>query len=519
MTKVKKKRPDKKSMSNRSRDLLCAAILIVLTGVLYLNSLGGDFVWDDRSLILQNPQIQHPRRVLETFTQPLTVFGINYGYYRPITMLSFALDQWLWGGKPLGFHVTNLILHLAVVLCLYFFFTHLVKWKTGLIASLLFVSFACHVENIAFISGRMDVLATLFMLLCLWLYFRQKTPSPFTLTACALFTLLALLSKELAIMLPTIFAAVVIFFIPKQHWRKHFIRGALCIGLPFVIYTMLRLLIVQDVNVPVSNVLSLGERLLMIPQTIVLYLQLLIVPYNLNARHVILPPQYSGTSMFMMMFIILIAVAVCIAFAVRRNKLIAFGALWFFFGILPVLNIIPLRGQVIAERFLYFPSAGLALMLAGTVGILRKRQKDTRQPLQIMIWTLLAAVGINNVVFTVLRNPVWHGEERFFGRMVEQTPDSPMAHHNLGYVYYRQGNFDKAEREYRKAIELNPAFPDSRATLGDVLARTGRYEQAIHEYRMYLRLYPDAPNRTKTLQVIDMLMEQIAADSIEQSQQ
>lgn len=98
--------------------------------------------------------------------------------------------------------------------------------------------------------------------------------------------------------------------------------------------------------------------------------------------------------------------------------------------------------------------------------------------------------------------------------MVEQTPNSPLAYHNLGYVYYRQGDLVKAETEYRKAIQLNPAFPDSRATLGDVLARTGRYEQAIHEYKMYLNLYPDAPNRAKTLQVIDMLMKQVVADSI-----
>ncbi len=509
MTKVRKKGPKKKPISPRSRNLLCAAILIVLTILLYLNSLGGDFVWDDRSLILQNPQIQHPERVLETFAQPLTVFGSNYGYYRPVAMMSFALDQWVWGGNPLGFHITNSILHLGAVICLYFFFTGIVKWKIGFIASLLFAAFACHVENVAFISGRMDVLATLFMVLCLWLYFRQENPSPLALTACALSVLLALLSKEIAFVLPVVFAAAVIFFIPREYWKIHFGRGAMCIGIPFIAYTIMRLSIVRDANVPVSNVFSLGERLLMIPQAVILYLQLLVFPCNLNARHVILPPQYSGMSMFVIMLIIAIAVVVLIVLAARRSKIFAFGALWFCLGILPVLNIVPLRGQVIAERFLYLPSAGFALMLAGALGIIHKRQKPTRQSLQVLIWVLLAAVGGSNLIFTVSRNPVWHNEVTFFGRMVEQTPDSPLAHHNLGYVYYRGGDLEKAEREYRKAIDLNPAFPDSRATLGDVLARTGRYEQAVHQYRMYLNLYPDAPNRAKTLEIIEMLMEEI----------
>jgi len=513
MTKVKKKKqPARKPINARARNLLCAAILIVLTILLYLNSLGGDFVWDDRSLILENPQIQHPQQVLETFAQPLTVFGSNYGYYRPVAMLSLAFDQWLWGGNPLGFHVTNLILHLGVVLCFFFFITHLVDWKIGFIASLLFTLFACHVENVAFISGRMDVLATLFMLLCLMLYFRHEKHTVITVIFCGALSLLALLSKEIALVLPVIFAAAIAFFIPKQQWKKHFTQGMFCIGLPLAAYAVLRLFTIRGLNPPASNVFSFGERLLMIPQTLVLYIQLLIFPYNLNARHVILPPQYSGMSTFAVMLFVSIVAVILVVFLARRRKILVFGAAWFLLGILPVLNIIPLRGQVVAERFLYLPSAGFALVLAGTVGIINQREKDTRQTLKLLIWVLIAAVGINNLVFTILRNPVWHDEESFFTRMVEQSPNSPLAHHNLGYVYYRRGELVKAEREYRKAIEINPAFPDSRATLGDVLARTGRFEQAIHEYRMYLNLYPDAPNRAKTLEVIDMLTKKISYD-------
>jgi tetratricopeptide (TPR) repeat protein len=172
-----------------------------------------------------------------------------------------------------------------------------------------------------------------------------------------------------------------------------------------------------------------------------------------------------------------------------------------------------MRNDHLSKEITFLPPV---IFTTAIVFFIPKQQwkKDARQALKILIWVLLAAVGINNLVFMVMRNPVRHNEESFFTRMVEQTPDSPLAHHNLGYVYYRQGNLEKAEREYRKAIELNPIFPDSRATLGNVLARTGRYEQAIHEYKMYLNLYPDTPNRAKTLEVIDMLMKQITPDGI-----
>lgn len=305
------------------------------------------------------------------------MFGSYYGYYRPVAMLSFAFDQWLWNGNPIGFHVTNLLLHLGVVLCLYFFFIHLVNWKIGFIASFLFASFAGHVENIAFISGRMDVLATLFMLLCLMLYFRRKEPPAMMLVLCTLFSILAFLSKELALVLPIVFVVTVVFFMPRQQWKKHFARGAFFISVPLVVYAILRLFTIRGLTLLVSDVFSFCERLLMMPQPLVLYVQLLIFPYNLNARHVILPPQYSGTGTFVAMLLILLCIIVLAVFAERRRKTIALGSIWFLIGILPVLNIIPLRGQVIAERFLYFPSAGLAL--ADSIGLITRRQKHPDQ--------------------------------------------------------------------------------------------------------------------------------------------
>jgi hypothetical protein len=480
--------------------LWAIAVLVGMTIILYANGLGGKFVWDDRSLILQNPMVQNPQRAFQAFTAPFIIFGIDYGYYRPLVILSFALDQWFWNGRPLGFHVTNLALHLAVVIVLFLFLARLFDWKRSVIAAGIFATLACHTENIAFISGRMDILATLFMSICLLVYVWKK-PHILALSLVLVFELCALLSKEVAFVFPLLFALCIVYLYPKKEWQRHFLNGGISIGGAFVVYFILRAVCIGKFGIPTGAAFPLAQRMLTVPKTIVLYIQLLLFPFNLNARHILVPPAGPGSLDFLGFLAILVCLTLLITFVARRAKIIAFGILWFLAGILPVLNIVPLRGLVTAERFLYLPSAGLAVFVVGLLAFAR----NSNQGRSIIIWLILCFVGINNAIFTVLRNPVWHDEKRFFTRMVEQTPSSPLAHHNLGYVYYRDGDWTKAEAEYRKAIALNPTFPDAHATLGDILTKTGRYQEAIEEYTTYLNIFPTAPNRQKALERIEML--------------
>ncbi len=480
-------------------------IPIILNIILYAHGLTGDFIWDDRSLILQNPYVQGSKNILEIFGQSLKIFGEDYGYYRPLSIISFAFDYLLWQKNAFGFHLTNLILHIFVIICLVYFCHQLFGFTQAILISTLFTTFAVHVENVVFISGRMDILTTLFMLLCLITYFFvEKIPLLLRLLLCYIFSLLALLSKEVAFVLVLIFVLVIIAKIPREQWKIHFLRGLIFIGGSVISYMIMRAVLLEKL-VPESPVVTTPFliRIINIPRLTLFYLQLLLLPFNLNARHY---EFVMSNEQFISLFfsIVVLAIIIFIVVCVTKKWQIRFGILWFFIGLLPVINIFPLSGVPVAERFLYFPSIGLAILLTGLIAsdgsmIKKINLKD------FVIRIIIFLIAIINIVFTFIRIPAWRDEETFFKTMIAQNQKSPLAHHNLGYYYYRQGDWHRAEIEFKKAITLNPYFPAPHASLGDIYTRTGRYQEAINEYNNYLRLLPGAPNRMATISRIKEL--------------
>jgi len=177
----------------------------------------------------------------------------------------------------------------------------------------------------------------------------------------------------------------------------------------------------------------------------------------------------------------------------KKNHQILLGSLWFITGLIPVLNIFPLSGIPVAERFLYFPSIGIAIIFAGLIP--EKPIFSFSNFRNITTSLIFLFVFINNIIFSISRIPVWKNEEKFFSTMIIQNPDSPLGYHNLGHFYYRQGKWEKAEQCYRKAISINPYFPAPHASLGDLYFRTRRYKESINEYKTYLKLSPNAINR------------------------
>lgn len=463
-------------------------ILIGLTIALYANSLAGQFIWDDRSVISSLPD--SPAQV---FTGTLRVFGVDYGYYRPLSRLSLWLDRALWNTNPFGYHLTNVILHLAGVMVLYYFACLGFGPGYGFITALVFSTLAVHTENVAFISGRMDILAALFIFLSFASYGASAAKRRFWgITMAALFAAMALLAKESAVVYPLLGLIFVMARYPAGQRLGRILDIALAGVVALAVYLLLRLTLAGTVvNAPASP--GLLMRLRLVPQTLALYLQLLIAPVNLNARHDLYSTGFVWIrDLALPLVLVLVVSAAAIAFR-RRNYFFLLGYLWFLAAVLPVLNIIPLRGAVFAERFLYLPSAGFALMLADLINSVDLKR---RVPARLMLLLIMAV----NAYCTLKRNPVWHDEKTFFHRMAEQSPHSALARHNLGYAYYRDGDLARAETEYRQAIKINPLYPEPHASLGDVYYRTGRLAEALKEYEIYLMLYPDAPNRRSAQQ-------------------
>lgn len=480
-------------------------IPILLNLILYTQGLSGDFVWDDRSLVLQNSLVQDLGKILENFKYTLTIFDENYGYYRPLSVMSFALDYTVWQKNAFGYHLTNLLLHILVVVCIIYLCYQLFSYAQAILISIVYTVFAAHIENVVFISGRMDILATLFILLALVLYFStRKIPSILRMFLCYILSLMALLSKEVAFILPLIFVLIVLTKIPPAQRKMHFLRGSLFIGGAFITYMIMRtILLGSPFPAPSVGNIPFLIRMINIPRIILFYIQILLFPYNLNARHYefVLSDRQFGNLIFSA---VVLAIIIFIVFRVKKELPIRFGFFWFLIGLIPVMNILPLSGIPVSERFLYFPSIGIAIVAGGLVPINNIIFKTSNIKISI-IEIILFLVIINNIIFTFLRIPVWKNEEIFFMVMAKQNPESPLAHHNLGHYYYRQGNWYRAEMEFKKAISINPFFPAPHASLGDLYTRTGRYKEAIVEYSNYLHLFPNAPNRSATLSRITKL--------------
>jgi tetratricopeptide (TPR) repeat protein len=490
------------------RDALLHVLLLTLLSFgLYAVTLSGDFVWDDRALILQNPMVQSPSLV-RILSSPLTLFSGPTGYYRPLSILSLAVDNLLYHGQPWGFHLTNVLLHLGCTLLFYLLLRLLWAPLPAFLSSLLFSSLAVHTEAVAFISGRMDLWATFFFLLSLvsYLTLRQRDHRLAGCWVASAFWLLGLLSKEMAVTLP-----LILWILPKPPGQLSMskartpvrkLKSAIPFVLVLLLYLFIRTALIGWRSNPESAVLPLSGRLLALPFVLGRYLQVLALPYNLNARLLIQPLSGIADPRFFVPLAALILLFIGIYSLRRKATFLGFGALWLLLTLLPVLNLIPLEGTLYAERFLYLPSCGFAVLAIALWSALSAKLPKLSKAI---LWSGVLLLVCLNIAFALPRNFIWHDEQRFFSRLVLDSPDSPLAHLNLGVVYYRRAEYDKALQEYQRALSLNPDYPEAHASLGDVLVKMEDFEAATQEYERYLALKPDAPNRELTLRKIQAL--------------
>ena len=165
-------------MFNQSKLVYISCALIMILGLaVYANSLGGEFLWDDHHLIEDNMTINRWSKVTRVFTTDIASgAGGKYNFYRPLQIISYMFDYWLWKLNPIGYHLTNILLHILTALCLYWLINLIFKQPMlAFLSSVLFVVHPVHTEAVAYISGRADSLALLFMALCFIFYAKLQS--------------------------------------------------------------------------------------------------------------------------------------------------------------------------------------------------------------------------------------------------------------------------------------------------------------------------------------------------------
>ena len=449
----------------RAAGALRAALLFLIAGTLYATSLGNDFVWDDRLTAVASPR--GPLTVLTTRTG---------GYYRPLIMLSFALDRALWGTWPAGFHATNVVCHAAVA------------WLVGalaaalgagsgaaLAAAIVFLAHPVQTEAVTYISGRTDVLCALFVLLALLAWRRARRATDGFAWACSAALVGALLAKEAGVVAP------LVLLVPGAHPDVRAARPVLPLAVAAAWLAAWAL-----TGGPGVHPGGLAARLPAVAVSALTYVRLLVWPAPLHLeRFVSVPGWPVGVALAAWLGVAgVLAVLVLLARRVPGGPVLLALAVLLYLpasGVVPVYPAIADRALFAAEHFLYLPLLGLAPLVVAAVW---PKGASRLAPAALATLVLAWAVVILD------RNRDWRNEETLFADTLRYDPPAARVWFNAANLALAQGRLDQAAGWYTEALARAPHDGAAHLNLGITRQRQDRRVEAEEEYRRAIASEP-----------------------------
>jgi len=468
-------------------------VFVLIAFGMYAPCLNGERIWDDHYLVGENPFFRSPIFSLEVFRQHL--FSESFStYYRPVQNISYMLDYWLWGESPAGYHCTNVLLHALSASLLCFLLRRLLPALWGeqgripavaFMVALVWLVHPVHNAAVAYISGRADSLAVFFALGAWLLWLRGRDCArPAARLICGLSAplafLLALCSKEIAMVWALLFSLHTLFFDRLLGWRG---RVLSVVGLVAVVavYAVLRALPEHRSGVPGTVFEPFGGRVILSLRALGDYCGLMVAPVKLMMERSLGPADmYASRSAWwhgiMSEYLSIMGAVALVAAAwlcMRRSEarsLRRFGALWFFAAFVPISNLIPLNAEV-AEHWIYTASIGFLLLAAGAVAMLPSRARHWSAVVVLFAVPALA-------VRTFFRAADWADGETFARKTIADGGASPRLLTYYANELGRKGRLAEQEQVYRKMLVIYPDFMMARINLGVCLQKQGRADEA-----------------------------------------
>jgi Tfp pilus assembly protein PilF len=496
-----------------------AMVVFAVAFLLYANTIGHDFVWDDRDLIVENPAVQtlDGTTVQKIFTEDFWRSSqLGGGYYRPLVTLSYHVHYNVFDGNPAGFHLVNVIWN-ALACTLVFAFVYLLFGNVvfGLATALLFAVHPVHTENVAWIAGRTDVMSTMWAMASLVCYVLAKRRQRIWWLAGSLAAfMMSLLAKESSAFLPLLVLLMEIgpfqrLLAPsKRSWVTPVLYFAV-----LLLYLLQRRAVIGEMGSTYDAYAPGAMGAVALPLSILAgYAIKLVFPLQLSGEYDAHVPESLGHPHVAAGLLVLLVV-VYAAIRYRRRPDIVLGAGIFLLGLGPVINLVPI-GEISAERFLYFPSLGFVLVLGGVFSsALEARFPSWRAAagdryvawpgmkrslggkLSVLFVVVLVALGTR----TVVRNADWKTEEILFAKTAAASPQSARAYLNVGNVARRQGRLAEAAEAYSRALQISPGYPDALSNLAWVYASQGQIDKALPLVQRALEKAPDNVNLLNNL--------------------
>jgi Tfp pilus assembly protein PilF len=471
------------------RPLSAAGLIAFATSLAFGNTLSFGFVWDDHFLIGGSAFVRSwdalPRILASHFWAGHADWRM---YYRPLINVSFLVDFQLWGLNPLGYHLTNVLVHLGVSLAVAWIgATFLRDWLVGLVAGLVFSLHPVHSQSVSFIAGRTDLVATLFFLVAFGLYDRWRRSGETLAHAGALLAFaLALLSKEVAVVLPLVLLLRDRVF-ADPGTRPSFVRALGRVG-PMLgvlaVFLAVRFLLLSD-DLLHRSPGPPAEWLPRLWTTIALasrYAWISVVPYPVSPSQGA-PVSTGADDPFFLLAAIGLGGLLGASLAVgRRRPAVRFLSGWFWLTLAPslALTLMPGSTAIFADRFLYLPSVGVCLLgslaLRPFLGPPRPvGPGQIRPPAAAAGAALLLAL----TALTLWRNEDWRDDLRLYYRMADTDPDSLLPSVNLGLLHLGRFEPQEAAVHFSRALALAPNNARVLVGYGLLRAETGYPEEGL----------------------------------------
>lgn len=423
--------------------------------------------------------------------------------WHPLTWLSLLLDRNLYGGlEPGGFHFTNLLLHVLNAALLFHVLSVMTgaAWRSAFVAAL-FALHPVHVESVAWIAERKDVLSSLFWMLTLWAYVAYvRKPGPVRYLLVFLAFTLGLMAKPMLVTLP--FVLLLLDYWPVERLQPtdpETYLHATPRPWPQLVFEKLPLLVLAIASSVVTlqaqgegeAIISLGQfpfyqRLLSAFRAYGCYLAMLVWPHNLAIWYP-QPREPVLVAQGIVCGVLLVLITAAVLFA-RKRRYFSVGWFWYLGTLVPVIGLVQVGIQAMADRYTYIPSIGI--FVASTWGVAELVLNKASPARRILLGGAASVILLTCAGLTLMQLAFWRDRERLWLHAVDATTQNFVAHEMLGRMYRDADERDKALDHFARAVAANPTSPDCRYNLGLAYLKMGDTVRAREQLAAALQLRP-----------------------------
>jgi len=478
--------------------LVLCLVTIAVYGQLYR---AGFIAYDDDSYVTDNPTVK----------DGLTSSGIAWAFttfhcsnWHPLTWLSHMLDWSLFAQNAGAHHLVNLAFHLASVLLLFVAFVSMTgrPWRSAIVAGI-FAIHPLHVESVAWVAERKDVLSTFLGLAALVFYIRYvKSPSVLRYVPIIFAFVLGLMAKPMLVTLPFVFVLLDIWPLQRLTWPPDLPKLVRLLKekLPLfalVVAAGVITFVAQQQGGAVSDLqtTSFPARFVNAIVSYAAYLGKAVWPVKLAVFY---PSQTHSGAVVAIALAVLTAVTLGALALARKRPYVLIGWLWYLGMLVPVIGLVQVGSQSMADRYTYLPLVGASFAIVWLVADIIEHERALRIVSASLAFAVLAAFAM----LAWRQAAYWQSSKPLFEHTLAVTDRNFVILNNLGVVFDREGNRDRARECYEKALSFLPDYADAHKNLGIILEHEHRFAEAMEHYRAAIKAKPDYAQAHNNLGVL-----------------